>query len=377
MLCLILFTVGFIYYFRRQAWNAHSAIETTYRNKNKKSVDPKASKGGLFSLDNIKRKRRNSQIFTENDGNDKNNNENGNNVPKNYLDDMEENLNHQNNNNNDDDDDNEGVRNSKLVKSMQSHHDEIDKQLIDQNTLLQDLQNTLRKEVDDLKCLLSVSNQADSDNDAKYNNDPDKDTKIKKLVALLNKLKNDINNRKFYEKSLDTAENKIHNLLRNLIRLLTQGPSIIADEIVEQISLQIFDKIVLEKSNENYESFDGSNDNGNETEKLSKRTLCLSFTLQNLYNELGEIKEFVTLQLLPMTSEEGRRKQIVENIFDTNMKLILNNSISSLVLEQITICRDQEAGVDKASDGMNHVYDVFVQRTPQFIAAMNKGVGVR
>ena len=58
------------------------------------------------------------------------------------------------------------------------------------------------------------------------------------------------------------------------------------------------------------------------------------------------------------------------------MKLILNNSISSLVLEQITICRDQEAGVDKASDGVNHVYDVFVQRTPQFIGAMNKGVEV-
>ena len=377
MLCLVLFTVGFIYYFRRQAWNAHSAAETSYRNKNKKSVDPKPSKGGLFSLDNIKMKRRNSQIFTENDGNDKNENENenGKNVPKNYLDDMEQNFNYQNNND-DEDDDQEGVRNSKLAKSMQSHHDEIDKQLIDQNTLLHDLQNTLRKEVDDLKCLLSVSNQTDSDNDGKYNNDPDKDSRIKKLVSLLNKLKNDINNRKFYEKSLDTAENKIHNLLRNLIRLLTQGPAIIADEIVEQISLQIFDKIVLEKINENCDIMDGSHENGNGTEMISKRALCLSFTLQNLYNELGEIKEFVTMQLLPMTTEEGRRKQIVENIFDSNMKLIINNSISSLVLEQITICRDQEAGVDKACDGVNHVYDVFVQRTPQFIGAMNKGVEV-
>jgi hypothetical protein len=32
---------------------------------------------------------------------------------------------------------------------MQFHHDEIDKQLLDQNTLLNSLQETLRKEVDD------------------------------------------------------------------------------------------------------------------------------------------------------------------------------------------------------------------------------------
>ena len=61
MLCLVLFTVGFIYYFRRQAWHAHTAIESNYRIKNKKMSDPKASKGGIFSLENIKMKRRDSQ----------------------------------------------------------------------------------------------------------------------------------------------------------------------------------------------------------------------------------------------------------------------------------------------------------------------------
>ena len=372
MLCLVLFTVGFIYYFRRQAWHAHTAIESNYRMKNKKMSDPKASKGGIFSLENIKMKRRDSQIHNENGGeDDKNKIENGKSVPNNYLDDMEQNNKDDNIDN--DDDDNDYVGSSRLVKSMQSHHDEIDKQLIDQNTLLHDLQDTLRKEVDDLKSLLSISNQTDNSNN-NDNKDPERESKIKKLHSLLNQLKNDINKRKYYEKNLDTSERKIHNMLRNLIRLLTQGPSVVADEIVEQISLQIFDKIVLEKINENENDYE--NENENENEKIMKRTLCLSFTLQNIYNELDEIKEYVNMTLLPMTVEEKRRNQIVEKIFEVNMKNILNYSISPIVLEQITICRDKEMGVDRASDGVNHVYDVFVQRTPQFIGAMNKGVEV-
>jgi hypothetical protein len=54
MVGLVIFMVGFLYYFRRQAWKAQLDISSKYRDKNMKHPDPKTSKGGIFSLDNFK-----------------------------------------------------------------------------------------------------------------------------------------------------------------------------------------------------------------------------------------------------------------------------------------------------------------------------------
>ena len=353
MLGLVLFTVAFIYYFRRQAWSAHSEMNSKYRMKNKSLGDPKVSKGGLFSFDNLKMKKH-SKVGGEDDGDEKI-------ISKSAGDDIENSIEYPN-------DFNDDIQLPHLARSMQSQHDEIDKQLIDQNALLNNLQNIFRKEVDDLKCLLSTTKQTETN--------PHSDNKNKsKIIAVLNDLKNDTNSRKFYENNLDSAENKIDQLLRNLLRLLTDGPSVIADEIVEQISIQIFDKI------EEMNDIDGGEEKFNSIENNvihdMKNTLCLSFTLQNLYNELEEIRRYTTDCLLPMAKDEIRRKELRENIFEANLNNIINDSLSPIVLEHITMCREREDTVDRATDGVNHVYSAFVQRTPKFVTAMNKGVEVR
>jgi hypothetical protein len=43
MVGLVIFMVGFLYYFRRQAWKATLNISSKYRDKNMKQPDPKAS----------------------------------------------------------------------------------------------------------------------------------------------------------------------------------------------------------------------------------------------------------------------------------------------------------------------------------------------
>jgi hypothetical protein len=43
-----------------------------------------------------------------------------------------------------------------LAKHMQSHHDEIDQQMHIQNDLLHELQGSLKKEVDDLKNIITT-----------------------------------------------------------------------------------------------------------------------------------------------------------------------------------------------------------------------------
>lgn len=356
MLGLVLFTVSFIYYFRRNAWNSHNEINSEYRIKNKTLGDPKQTKGGLFAFENLKSKGKE---------NEEKNDEKM--IGMDLLGDIENAPDYP-------DDWDDEMQIPQLARSLQSHHDEIDKQLIDQNTLLNNLQEIFRKEVDDLKCLLSTSQEP-----------VDNKNKSKKMIALLNELKNDVKNRKFYENNLDTSENKIDQLLRNLLRLLTQGPSVIADEIVEQISLQIFDKIMIEnevkKENddevEDADEYSIKKNTKNSEINVLKNTLCLSFTLQNLYNDLDEIKRYVNDTLIPSGKDETRRKELRESIFETNLNNILNESLSPIVLEQISLCRDQELGVDRASDGVNHVYSVFVQRTPKFVTAMNQGVEVR
>ena len=136
---IVLFMVGFIYYFRRRAWShtmGHKPMG--YREKNKKLVDPNGSKGGLFSLGN----KQNQKVLP--------------NSPEGQAEldrvQAEEDLEASPALAGVDFDDD--ILIPELAKKVQSNHDEIDKQLIDQKEMLSELQDTLRKEVDELKSLL-------------------------------------------------------------------------------------------------------------------------------------------------------------------------------------------------------------------------------
>ena len=109
-----------------------------YREKNKKLVDPNGSKGGLFSLGN----KQNQKVLP--------------NSPEGQAEldrvQAEEDLEASPALAGVDFDDD--ILIPELAKKVQSNHDEIDKQLIDQKEMLSELQDTLRKEVDELKSLL-------------------------------------------------------------------------------------------------------------------------------------------------------------------------------------------------------------------------------
>ena len=117
---IVLFMVGFIYYFRRRAWSHTMGQKPVgYREKNKKLVDPNGSKGGLFSLGN---KQNQKVLPTSLEGQAE-------------LDRIqaEEDLEASPALAGIDFDDD--ILIPELAKKVQSNHDEIDKQLIDQKVL--------------------------------------------------------------------------------------------------------------------------------------------------------------------------------------------------------------------------------------------------
>jgi hypothetical protein len=154
---------------------------------------------------------------------------------------------------------------------------------------------------------------------------------------------------------LDTGEKQMHSILESLMRLLNLGPSVIAGEIIEELSTEITDKIVLGKNaSEGPPTFASS-------------------TLSKLYEELGEIKTFMDYALLPMTVEEKRRISIAYSKFD---QAIRNNMLTlpALVLDKMNICKDQVVDTDGRADEIHHVYKVFLDRTPKFTGVMNASV---
>ena len=146
---IVLFMVGFMYYFRRKAWGHSNKITSQYRQKNKKLADPEGSKGGITSLiggssskDKDKDKD-NKKVLPINDEAEMKMKED-----QELIQDLEASA--AKDGIFDDDD----MMIPELARSMQAHHDVIDRQLIDQKDLLSGLQETLIKEVDELKTML-------------------------------------------------------------------------------------------------------------------------------------------------------------------------------------------------------------------------------
>ena len=261
-----------------------------------------------------------------------------------------------------------------IARSMQYHHDGLDRQLIDQKALLTTLQETLKNEVEDLKRILltphdNINDNMNNNTDNNSNKDMMKLLKStheemkNKLIEILKQLKNDVNIRNYFESSLDTSEKKIYFFLQNLIRLLTHGPAVVAEEIIDEIIFEK-NKKMKNKSPQNQAINKNNSDYNN----------LFSTTLENIFKELKDIKSFVNEKIMPTVSYEKNRKNSAENIFDTALKQICHVSVAPIVLEQLSITRKAEMNLDHCVDKINHIYNTFASRTTKFCSTMMEEV---
>eukprot|EP00599_Poterioochromonas_sp_BG-1_P015133 CAMPEP_0173155160 /NCGR_PEP_ID=MMETSP1105-20130129/13936_1 /TAXON_ID=2985 /ORGANISM="Ochromonas sp., Strain BG-1" /LENGTH=2955 /DNA_ID=CAMNT_0014071525 /DNA_START=806 /DNA_END=9673 /DNA_ORIENTATION=- len=337
MLAIVVLVVAFLYYFRKKSWSYHTNIDNLYRKNNKNSnFDGKgAGKGGIFS--------KNNKVFADSAAANQGKEEIGalkdEDLESPAFPTEEENV------------DEDGLL-PELAKHLQSHHDEIDRQLINQNDILSALQETLKKEVDELKSLLQNTAMEISLNASS-------EQRNKKLQTILLQLRADALARDSFENNSDTTERRIIASIGQLKQILQEGPGNVATSIVHDLSEQAMNLSNLDE----------------------QVTGMHSPLLQQLGEYLGQMAYFTNNDFYVSIDEEKRRRKAAEDSFETSLKNLQSIIFPADVLDCWKVSKDCDLVTDLAMDNTLSVLRSFCDHIPQFVnfmtdaqASFNRGL---
>ena len=211
--------------------------------------------------------------------------------------------------------------------------------------MLSGLQETLRKEVDELKSLLK---DAASDMVANSLLNP----KAQRLVALLQQLRADAVNRKHFETSFGTTSQEVFRQFENLQRLLSVGAVSVANDVVGQLCEQMENGQwdLLGKG----VAGDGGGDSTDPAEPSPKPT---SEMLLGLFKELDAICAFVAEHLTSAEGEERRRYAVAAQAFDRGMQHC-PLPVPEPVLDANGACKGEVVVVDARADDVISMFKV-------------------
>ena len=267
MMGLIIVVVGFLYYFRKKAWSSHHEISVTYRTSMRSKPDSTPTKG-LFNKSKIHPGDPDPQ------------------VPPAVDDDLEAKIPA----NEEDIEFDEDMQVPELARHMQTHHDELDRRLIDQNDLLETLHASLKKEVDELKSLITAS-AIEMGGGSSENRD-------QKVESLLVKLKSDLNSRAMFDMSAESSSTRALQLLQRIMDLLCNGSEHMANEVTKELAEKAL------KANE-YE--------------LPVSDVESSL-LHDLVEEVEYLSNYVLGTIVPGIESERRRSESVDQTLNQIMK---------------------------------------------------------
>ena len=256
-----------MYYFRKKSWSSHALINEAYRKRHKKAPNVEGKKGGLFFKGDDK-------VHIADDGT----------IAVKGSDDLESPA------FGDDQQFDDEMLIPDLAKHLQSHHDEIDKQLLSQAELLEELQTALTKEVDELKNLLTSTalEMASGGNSPEQRN--------KRLQALLLQLKSDTLARGLYDSESDTATQR-------LMALILQVKNVVLGGGIKNIASNVVNDVV------------------HQAIELSDQDLPVegmhSTVLAALIETINDIKEGVKNGLIGAAHDEKRRSNAAEETFSS------------------------------------------------------------
>jgi hypothetical protein len=322
MLGLVLILLGFMYYFRKRAWISHYEIQSKARqyNRDGKGAAHGSSKGGFFS------KKKPHAVYVANS---------------------------------DPEDDLEAAAAAKeaaelnfddemlvpeLAKHMQSHHDEIDRQMHIQNDLLHELQGSLKKEVDDLKNIITTVTM-----DMSQNQPPN--AQMRKLNALLSRLKVDLSHRSLFEMNLQGTESRVGQMISIIQQLITNGSDPLSESIVSQIADETTRVHDLQAS-----SPDDS-------------VPIQSPVLHHLIEELEDLKEYIDSSLQLTIQEEERRVTNARVTFDQTVK-VNNLEVPLVILQGVDKCRGYDSTIDDNVTQLFQILKSFIERSPKLVQTL-------
>ena len=328
MLALVLIVIGGLYYFRKKSWSNHTNIESKYRRKNKalnENVQQKSTATNSKATTNNK-------VHADDEGAAN---------PAPVVQDLESAA-FPNDGNEQVEFDDEMLL-PDLAKHMQSHHDEIDRQLVTQNDLLASLKDVLKKEVEELKSLLAST--ASNMTIAAGAGD-----RAHSLESILQQLKSDALTRALFDDDMSLTEKRMIAFLDRTLRELRPEVEKIANTIVHEMAEHAID--------------------------LSDRDEAIvavnSASLREIIDDMTELKAFVDSSLLDGVSTERKRKQTAEDAFDlairSSPQLIFPLSVS----EKLKPSKDAEIDLDVVHEDILSSIKIFSEKVPQFCTTMEE-----
>jgi hypothetical protein len=327
MLLLVLILIGFLYFFRKRSWTSHRAIKANARLQNMMAKGD-STKGGFFSKkekisDKRAKKGDPSKVYATDDDMDN---------LGHTLEDVEAAALANESHAIEFDDD---MLVPELASHMQKNHDTIDRQMHIQKDILHELQESLKKEVDDIKAIVGTQGHP---TDA-----------VSKTAQSLEQAKVNLLSRTVFESNLQASNGRAIQALSRIQQLLDDGPLVVAGRIVDEIA---------EESSLSFEQ--GKNDS----------PAAHSSALDELVQELGDVKNFVDASLVPSLNEEERRRKQAESSFQQCMAD--NPSIATKsILESARHCSQIDTTIDTVSSEIVSALKALVTRIPKFVTAMS------
>ena len=329
MLALVLIVIGGLYYFRKKSWSYHTNIESKYRRKNKamnENVQHKSSANTSKPVVNNKVHIGDDSVAD----------------PSLAVQDLESAA-FPNDGNELLEFDDEMLL-PDLAKHMQTHHDEIDRQLVTQNDLLASLKDVLKKEVEELKSLLA-STASNMSIVANGNGD-----KSQSLELILQQLKSDVLTRALFDDDMTLTEKRMIAFLDRTLRELRPEVDKIASTIVHEMAEQAID--------------------------LSDRDEAIvavrSPSLREIIDDMTELKAFVDSSLLDGIVTERKRKQAAEDAFDSAIRMSSQLIFPLSVSEKLKPSKDAEIDLDIIHDDIISSIKIFSEKVPQFCTTMEE-----
>jgi len=326
---VVLLLIGLLYYLRKRSWSRsawHGMPKRDKKDKKKEKED--AKKGWCLPLCVP---HFNNKVFASDNEDDMD-------VPPSGLEDMESpDL--------DDDELDDAMLIPGLAKSMQSHKDEIDKQLLSQGGLLAALQNTLTKEVDELKSLLNTTAMDIAMTIGK-------DNKSSRLRTILLQLKSDCGARGVFESDVLTTSKRILSLIDQVRKTLDLGSAQLGRSIVAEVVQQV--TAAFERG-----------------EPLP--TDAKSSMLTELVASLLEVKDFTDSVLAITMVEEKRRQRAATECFDHAIRSSRDINFPQIICAHLHDSKAADTVTDGAYTGIVEVLQAFSNNIPIFLAMVTDG----
>jgi hypothetical protein len=321
MLAVVLLIVGSLYYFRKKSW-VHAQIKRRAPGPNS-GIDP--SKGGQYGNKVVP-----TNYDEEKDGGD-------------LADDVLKAMEAQDRADVTFDQD---MLIPELAKLVQQLHDDEAAKLTTNKELVEKMEDTLKKEVDDMKALLNATAMQMSSAGGS------EAVKVKKLRQLLEEVKKNVGDRQAFSGNLGMDETAFMNIIEGLQRLLREGSSETARVITEEMSE---DAVKAHEEESDKEKFDSD---------LLKAIIVDLQEISNIHNTQSTV-----------ISEEARKVAIDDKAFEDGLnqaRVAFPGHIREMMQTASEIMVDENG---KHAE-VHRLLATFAERVPRFTFAIDSAQGI-